>query len=179
MELYIDYNSLTINNLCKLFGKTKQAYYQRIKYNYQDVVKDDILKQMVKEERKYMPRIGGRKLLYIINNQLPDDMQMGRDSFFDWLRSNNLLVRKTRTRVITTNSYHWLRKYPNLIKGYIPTSPNELWVSDITYIRTIEGVLFLYLVTEETEIATNSSVSYKISSLFCCIKLGFTNIFFI
>ena len=148
MELYIDYNSLTINNLCKLFGKTKQAYYQRIKYNYQDVVKDDILKQMVKEERKYMPRIGGRKLLYIINNQLPDDMQMGRDSFFDWLRSNNLLVRKTRTIVITTNSYHWLRKYPNLIKGYIPTSPNELWVSDITYIRTIEGVLFLYLVTD-------------------------------
>ncbi len=148
MELHTEYKGQTINELCELFGKTKQAYYQRIKYNYQEVVRDDILLQMVKEERKYMPRIGGRKLLYLINKQLPDDMQMGRDSFFDWLGSNNLLVRRTRTRVITTNSFHWLRKYPNLIKEYIPTRPNQLWVSDITYIRTIEGVLFLYLITD-------------------------------
>jgi len=179
MELHTDYNSLTINNLCELFGKTKQAYYQRIKYNYQDVVKDDILIQMVKEERKYMPKIGGRKLIYIINNQLPNDLQIGRDSFFKWLGNNNLLVRKTRTRIITTNSYHWLRKYPNLIKGYTPTAPNQLWVSDITYIRTIEGVLFLFLITDAYskkvvgwKVSKNLKAENAIDALNMAIKLN-------
>jgi len=161
MELHADYKGLTIKNLCELFGKTKQAYYQRINYNYQDVVKDEILLQMVYDERKYMPGIGGRKLQSIINKLLPKEMHMGRDSFFNWLRNNNLLVRRSRTKVITTNSYHWLRKYPNLIKEFTPNSPNQLWVSDITYIRTKEGVVFLFLITDAF---SKKIVGWKVSS---------------
>ena len=60
-------------------------------------------------------------------------IKMGRDILFDVLAANHLLVRKRKRRIQTTNSHHWLRKYPNLIKDFIPTAINQLWVSDITY----------------------------------------------
>ena len=58
--------------LCELFGKSRQAYYQRVKYNYKEVVKEEIILQMISKERKKMPRIGGRKLLLKIQPVLPD-----------------------------------------------------------------------------------------------------------
>ena len=73
---------------------------------------------------------------------------MGRDAFFNLLRSHGLHVRKRKFRAVTTNSFHWLHKYPNLIKGLSPERPNHLWVSDITYINTDNGFLYLYLVTD-------------------------------
>jgi transposase InsO family protein len=95
-----------------------------------------------------MPRIGGRKLHYLVNKELPKEFHIGRDRFFNWLRSNSLLVKKRRTRIYTTNSHHWLHKYPDLIKNYTPSAPNQLWVSDITYLRTEEGVMYLFLITD-------------------------------
>ena len=59
-----------------------------------------------------------------------------------------MLVRKRRTRAFTTNSFHWLHKYPNLIKDFIPQAPHQLWVSDITYIKTAAGFAYLYLITD-------------------------------
>jgi transposase InsO family protein len=64
---------------------------------------------------------------------LEHQIKMGRDALFDLLSSNYLHIKKQKRRICTTQSHHWLRKYPNLIKGFIPTSPNQLWVSDITY----------------------------------------------
>jgi transposase InsO family protein len=77
-----------------------------------------------------------------------EQMAIGRDGFYNLLRRNGLLVRKRRSRVITTNSFHWLRKYPNLIRDLPVTRPNQVWVSDITYIKTEEGFLYLFLVTD-------------------------------
>lgn len=137
-----------MNTLCDLFGKSRQAYYQQTKYNYKEEVKKEILLQLVEKERRLMPRIGGRKLLQCIEPSLPEELYLGRDSFFDFLRENNLLVRKRRYRIRTTYSNHWLRKYPNLIKGFTANRPNQLWVSDITYINTLEGFGYLSLVTD-------------------------------
>jgi len=137
-----------IDTLCALFGKSRQAYYQRLRYNYKEEVKAEILLQLIVAERKLMPRLGGKKLLYKISPILPEELSIGRDKFFDFLREHNLLVRQKRYRVHTTMSNHWLRKYPNLIKEFVPTAPNQLWVSDITYIRTAEGFVYLFLITD-------------------------------
>jgi putative transposase len=137
-----------MGTLCDMFGKSRQAYYQQSKYNYKEEVKVEILLQLIKKERDLMPRIGGRKLLYLIQPTLPGELYLGRDSFFDFLRDNGLLIRKRRNRIRTTYSNHWLRKYPNLIKEFTPERAHQLWVSDITYIATLEGFVYLSLVTD-------------------------------
>jgi putative transposase len=134
--------------LCDLFGKSRQAYYQRNKYNYKEEVKGEILLQLVEKQRELMPKIGGRKLLKLIQPRLPTELSIGRDSFFDFLRKHGLLVGKRRRRVQTTYSNHWLRKYPNLIKEFVPTRANQLWVSDITYVETAKGFVYLNLITD-------------------------------
>ena len=103
---------------------------------------------MVYKHRKLMPRLGGRKLIHLIQPLMPEELHMGRDAFFDFLRDNGLLVRKRRNRVRTTFSNHWLRKYPNLIVDFTPQRSHELLVSDITYIVTREGFCYLSLVTD-------------------------------
>ena len=65
------------------------------------------------------------------------------------LRENGLMVRmKRRRHYRTTNSEHSYRKYPNLIAGVVPNRPNQIWVADITYVETDEGVCYLSLVTD-------------------------------
>ena len=137
-----------VDKLCDLFGRSRQAYYQRSKYNYKEEVKEEILLQLVKKERELMPKLGGRKLLEVIHPRLPIELSIGRDSFFDFLRRYSLLVGKRRRRVKTTYSNHWLHKYPNLIKEFVPNQANQLWVSDITYIETAEGFVYLNLITD-------------------------------
>ncbi len=139
---------IAITTLCDIFGRSKQAYYQRLSYIYQEEVKNEILYQEIKRLRKLMPRIGGRKLYSILKKKFQEDFMMGRDKFFDWLRANHLLVRRRRVRIFTTNSHHWLHKHPYLLEGFTPTGPNQLWVSDITYIETEEGVMYLFLLTD-------------------------------
>ena len=137
-----------MDTLCDMFGKSRQAYYQRSKYNYKEEVKEEILLQLVDKERILMPKIGGRKLLESIQPRLPTDLCIGRDSFFDFLRRHGLLVGKRRRRVKTTFSNHWLHKYPNLIKDFVPIRANQLWVSDITYVETATGFVYLNLITD-------------------------------
>lgn len=103
---------------------------------------------MIDEERQMMPRLGGRKLLFKMQPKLPPELQIGRDCFFNFLRDNQLLVRRRRNQVRTTFSNHWLHKYPNLIKEFEPKSAHQLWVSDITYIETCEEFVYLFLITD-------------------------------
>jgi putative transposase len=134
--------------LCALFGKTRQAYYKQKKENYKESVNEDLVLTVVRKIRETQKRTGGRKLLEMLRERLGQEKLMGRDAFFSLLRSEGLNVRKRKFRAVTTNSYHWLHKYPNLIKGLSPERPNHLWVSDITYIYTDNGFLYLYLITD-------------------------------
>ncbi len=93
--------------------------------------------------------IGTRKLLHEIEAQMVDhNIKMGRDQLFDLLRFHGLLIRRRKRGVRTTDSFHWLKKYPNLIESLKLTAPEQLWVSDITYVKTIEGYSYLSLITD-------------------------------
>ncbi len=96
-----------------------------------------------------MPRIGTRKLYFLLQEDLRImHIKIGRDVLFNFLRAENLLVKPKRSYVKTTNSRHWMRKYPNLIKGMEINRPEQLWVSDITYIKTAKGHEYLSLITD-------------------------------
>ena len=136
----------SMDTLCKLFGKTRQAYYQRINYNYIGQTQESIIVDMIKEIRRTMGKIGGRKLWYLLNRTFPG--VIGRDRLFDILERYNLKVSKRKRSVRTTWSAAWMRRFEDLAKGLILTAANQLWVSDITYIRTCKGFLYLHLVTD-------------------------------
>jgi transposase InsO family protein len=133
-----------------LLGVTKQAYYKHMKHDYRSMAQDEIILQIVQEIRDEMPRLGVKKLLCKLSTLLPDGITIGRDALFNLLRENGMLVRKRRCYVPrTTDSHHRFHTYKNLIKGFVPQKPNELWVSDITYIRTRDGrFYYLSLVTD-------------------------------
>ncbi len=105
---------------------------------------------MVKDYRdKVGQRIGGLKLYSELKDQMRSSgIKLGRDKFFDFLRANNLLVPRLKNFHITTNSKHQFHKYKNLVKDSVPTRPEQLWVSDITYIKTENGHNYLALVTD-------------------------------
>jgi transposase InsO family protein len=138
-----------MESLCRLFGHSRQAYYQNRKYDHQQSLDDEIILEMVRDKRKLMSRIGARKLLELILPGLQQQrLDIGRDAFFDLLRDHGLLIRKRRRKVITTYSRHWLKKYPNLIKDLVIDRPNQVWVSDITYIETDQEFMYLFLITD-------------------------------
>jgi len=99
--------------------------------------------------RQLMPRIGGRKLYFMIRQPLAENaLKIGRDRFFDWLREHDLLIRPKRMHVYTTQSNHRFWVHENLTQQITLTKPNQLWVSDITYLRTIKGFCYLALITD-------------------------------
>ena len=105
---------------------------------------------MVKEYRKKVgQKVGGLKLYSELKEQMKaQNIKMGRDKFFDFLRANSLLVPKLKNYHVTTNSNHRFHKYKNLVKDTVPTRPEQLWVSDITYIKTENGHNYLAIVTD-------------------------------
>lgn len=104
---------------------------------------------MIQTERKILPMLGGRKVYHQIKPAMQmASIKMGRDKLFKLLGDHDLLIEPKRRYITTTNSKHWLRKYPNIIKGIEINGPEQVWVSDITYIKTDEGNCYLNLVTD-------------------------------
>jgi putative transposase len=100
-------------------------------------------------KRKILPRLGTRKIYFQIKQELAEkNFKIGRDGLFKLLRINNMLIQPKRKYTITTNSKHWLKKYPNMIKNLQISAPEQVWVSDITYIKTDEGNCYLNLLTD-------------------------------
>ena len=115
----------------------------------------------MKEERKDQPRVGTRKLLEALNPSFEAaHIKVGRDSLFDILREHNMLVKRKKASCKTTNSYHRFHKYSNLVKDMEITAPNQVWVADITYIRTVKGFCYLALLTD---LFSRKIVGYNIS----------------
>lgn len=137
-----------MDTLCGLFGYSRQAYYQYVTENeFSDNAITPLIFDAVRDYRKDAPRMGVLKLHYLISNLFKGEPVPGRDAFFDLMRENGFVLRKRKTRK-TTNSRHHFRKFENLIIGFEPTAPNQLWVSDITYLETIDGTCYLSLVTD-------------------------------
>jgi len=152
--------------LCSLLGYSRQAYYQNIKVQAQEALQEDLLFQEVMRIRRTQKKIGTRKLLIMMNVFMQQhSIIVGRDAFFEMLRSQGLLIRRRkRSKPQTTFSNHWLRKYQNLIIGFVPNAANQLWVSDITYIHMEDSFAYLSLITD--------AYSHKIVGFYLCEDLS-------
>ncbi|WP_231962851.1 IS3 family transposase [Polaribacter sp. KT25b] len=129
---------------------SKQAFYKRCKEQEIKQINYDKLIVMVLDYRKKVGmRTGGIKLYDELKSDfIKQNIKMGRDKFYDFLRLHNLLVPKLKNYVTTTDSNHQFRKYKNLIKDQVPNRPEQLWVTDITYIKTENGHNYLAIVTD-------------------------------
>jgi putative transposase len=135
--------------LCALFGKTRHALYDHQYRQQQEVLTDDIVLQYVHQIRSGLPRLGTRKLHHKLQPLLAEQgISIGRDYLFGLLDDHKLLIRQRKGKAFTTNSRHWMRKYNNLTKDMICSRPEQLWVSDMTFIRLGNQWGYLSLVTD-------------------------------
>lgn len=112
-------------------------------------MEEELVVKQVLLIRKTLPKLGGRKLHHMLQNFMEQHrINMGRDQLFDLLSEQGLLIKKRKRRVSTTNSNHRFRKYPNMTKGLEINRSEQLWVSDITYLSTRQGFVYLSLITD-------------------------------
>jgi len=138
---------MSISFACSLFGYNRQVYYRSLKRKEYHQQRAGRVVSMVKAIRLRMPRLGGKKLYHILQGQL-QEIGVGRDKLFDILRANHLLIKPKRQYHITTNSHHRFRKHKNLIEETVVHRPEQVWVSDITYVGDRSHPQYLALVTD-------------------------------
>lgn len=138
-----------IGPLCKLFGKSRQAFYYK-KYYFSAKEEEEIkVLELVAQVRRELPGLGGHKLYKCIYQPLrTNDIKMGRDKLFTLLRTHQLLITRKRRNPKTTQSHHWFHKYPNMTKHLTITQPEQLWVADITYICIGYDFNYLSIITD-------------------------------
>ena len=140
---------MTIRDLCMHAGMSRQNFYKGRKARQRKAVNEQLVKQLVEAERSVQPRLGGLKLHRMLRKALEaEGVHLGRDRFFKVLKNQALLLDPLPKAPRTTNSAHNLPVFTNLIKDLEPTGPNQVWVSDITYIRTRETFVYLSLITD-------------------------------
>ncbi len=140
---------------------SRQAYYKMKHKEATEKFEEELILKLVNQIRRSLPRLGGRKLYYLLKedlNKLPTSP--GRDKFFDILRKNGLLIKPVKQYVITTNSRHMFRIHSNLIKELSIERANQVFVSDITYIRLNGEFCYLFLVTD---VYSRKIVGYHLS----------------
>jgi len=151
----------SIGRTCQCYGLHRDAYYKlKARKQKNDTVAAKII-ELVNKVRVEQPRVGTRKLYEALESKFEAmDLKVGRDKLFSILREHEMLVKRKKTSCKTTDSYHRFHKYNNLVKEMDVTAPNQVWVSDITYIRTIDGFCYLALITD---MYSRKIVGYDIS----------------
>jgi putative transposase len=154
------------------FGFSRQAYYKQLHKKAQDKVKDELVIKVVQRARRKNKMLGVKKIydkhsgcIHGINACL------GRDKLYDLLRRHNLLIRRRRKYAVTTESKHRFKKHGNKMKGFKATRPHQAWVGDITYLRTIDGFVYLFLLTDAF---SRKIVGWQLSKK-SCNRGGFTS----
>lgn len=147
IDYYRKEKEKTIVSACELFGVSRQVYYR----NKQSLCRRQSIATQVVElvlsVRQQMPRIGTRKLYFLLQDQLKE-IGVGRDKLFAILKANHMQIRPKRNCRKTTDSYHRFRKHKNLIEGVVLQKPEQVWVSDITYKGSRSNHRYLALVTD-------------------------------
>ena len=140
---------VSVAALCRTVGMSRQNYYRQQRRRQRRQVEEDLVVELVQTERQLQPELGGRKLLVRIRPGLEEaGIQLGRDLFFDLLRSRNLLIQRKRRGKKTTESRHGFQVYRNHYKDLEVTEAHQAWLADLTYIRSEEGFLYLSLVSD-------------------------------
>jgi putative transposase len=153
---------MSLARSCRLFGVSRQSLYQaqcRAKRRQQMLAG---IKPLIVAQRMKMPRLGTRKLYYLLKDELAARrLKIGRDAFHEYLRAEQLLIKPKKNYTKTTDSRHWLRKHPNLIKDLTVGSAEEVFVSDITYLKNADQTYYLALVSD---VYSRKIVGYKLSA---------------
>ncbi len=141
---------------------SRQNFYKTRQVRQRRWVDEGLVKALVERERALQPRLGGLKLHSMLKEELAQEgVLLGRDRFFRTLKNQGLLLEPLPKAPRTTNSYHSLPVFRNLIKELEVTGPNQVWVSDITYLRTDEDFVYLSLITDQY---SHKIVGYHLAS---------------
>jgi len=140
-----------VTRICRWVKMTPQNYYARRTAWCRQEVDLQLVLELVRAERRHQPRLGARKLYYLIQGEMQAaGVKMGRDRLFAELGKAGLLVApKPPEWPRTTRFDARLPVFKNLIKRRKLTGRNQVWVADITYIRTREAFLYLGLITDK------------------------------
>jgi len=153
----------SLSKICALFGISRQKYYRFQWKEQSSKTKAEKVVELVSEVRQTMPRIGTRKLQIILREELAS-LGVGRDKLFSILKANHMLITPYRSYHVTTNSHHRFHKYKNLIAEMPITHPEQVWVSDITYIGNRTNNMYLSLITDAY---SKKIVGYNLSNSLC------------
>ncbi|WP_034890509.1 IS3 family transposase [Gillisia sp. Hel1_33_143] len=139
----------SLTKICDCFELKRDAYYKyKCRADKRKKVEQHII-TIVKRRRKSLPREGVRKLMKSLGQDFEKQhLKVGRDTLFNVLREHKMLTLRKKYSARTTNSYHRFYKYNNIIKDLKVNRSNQVWVSDITYIRTLKGFCYLALITD-------------------------------
>jgi transposase InsO family protein len=150
-----------MSRTCRLFGVSRQSIYQQEARCLEREKELLIVRQLVEKQRRLMPRLGVRKLYFLLEQSFVENgIKIGRDAFFAYLKREQMLVKPMKNYTKTTFSKHWLRKYPNLFKDIDVNRTEQVFVSDITYIKSNERTHYLSLVTD---VFSRKIVGYHLS----------------
>lgn len=138
-------NGVTVSGLCRASGLSRQAYYQGRSERQATARETESILSAVRKERLHQPRIGGRKLHFLLQ---ATGVPVGRDTLFRTLTEHDLLVRPKKKAVRTTYYDENLPVFRNLLYEFKPTQTHQVWVSDVTFIATDEGFTYLALITD-------------------------------
>jgi len=144
---------LSLAKACRHVGMSRQAYYKQVRAEGDCRERDQQVVALVQETRRRQPRIGARKLHYLLREPLAAaGIKLGRDGLFRTLKRAHLLVPPKRAFHKTTQSFHRFYKHPNLLKPGVYEGvlerPEQVWVADITYLPTQGKYVYLSLVTD-------------------------------
>lgn len=141
--------SVGVERLCKLFGRTRHAFYDKNWYLKQRYSDEKIVVELLLQIRRDIPVISTKVIYQMIKPTLLNhSITIGRDTLHELRRQHGMLYRRRKKYVTTTDSHHRFYKYPNRIKHLEVIRIEQIWVSDITYIRQLDGFSFLSLVTD-------------------------------
>ncbi len=144
-----------------MLGISRQSIYQHESRDKKRIEELRKVKTMVQTIRMEMPQLGTRKLYYLLKDSFSrDQIKIGRDALFDFLGSENMLIKAKKSYTKTTNSKHWLKKHPNIFESMDVHRPEQAFVSDITYLKTREKTYYLSLVTDAF---SRKIMGYKLS----------------
>lgn len=134
---------------CRLFGVTPQAFYQHSWRKETISIEADFILKQIKNIRQRHPALGGRKLFELLHPfRLEHGIKMGRDALFDLLEQHQLLIKRRKRVIATTQSYHRFLKYPNIIRDIELTHVNQLWVSDLTYYKINDKPVYISFIMD-------------------------------
>lgn len=143
------YGDISLATICALFGKSRQGWYQLAGNKGQKQLKENLVLEQVRQIKSELPNTGGIKMHFMLQQFMSEhQISMGRDALFTLLKENNLLVKPRKLYARTTNSFHHFKKWPDLVQRRSAVMAEEIWVSDITYLRTKKGFIYLSLVTD-------------------------------